>query len=97
MCAVTAPVARTHTGRQLCAPPTVGVDTRCARADLITTVVESAYYGRCTSSSATGGIVIIKGARVVILATYTEPTTGAEAIPHVHAFADELEALTSPI
>ena len=56
-------------------------------------VAESAYYGRCTSSAAAGGIVLVKTRRVLVLATYTEPNVAAEAIPHVHAFADELERL----
>ena len=59
--------------------------------------MESGYYGKATSSSSGGGIVLVKTRRVLILATYAEPVTADEAIPHVHAFADQIEALTSPI
>jgi hypothetical protein len=59
---------------------------------IITTVMESAYYGTCTSSSSAGGIVLVKTPRVLVLATYTEPVTAAEAIPYVHKFADGLSA-----
>lgn len=62
-------------------------------ADIITTVTESAYYGKCTSSSVASGIVLVKTRRVLVVATYNEPTVAAEAIPHVHRFADELERL----
>ena len=54
--------------------------------------MESAYYGRCTSSSAGGGIVLVKTHRVLVLATYTDPITAAEAIPYVHKFTESLEA-----
>ena len=59
---------------------------------VLTTVLESAYYGRCTSSSAGGGLVMVKTRRVLIIASFSEPVTAAEAIPHVHRFADSLEA-----
>ena len=68
-----------------------------ALADVLTTVMESAYYGRNTSTAAGGGIVMVKTRRVLILATYAEPVSAAEAIPHVHRFADEPEGLTSPV
>mmetsp|Transcript_21934 Transcript_21934/g.36238 ORF Transcript_21934/g.36238 Transcript_21934/m.36238 type:complete len:142 (+) Transcript_21934:28-453(+) len=51
---------------------------------LITTVMESAYYGRCTSTATAGGIVLVKTDKLLVLATYTEPITAAEAIPYVH-------------
>jgi len=51
---------------------------------LITTVMETSYYGRCTSTATTGGIVLVKTDSLLLLATYTEPVTGAEAIPFVH-------------
>jgi hypothetical protein len=54
--------------------------------------MESAYYGKCTSSSTAGGIILVKTPRVLVLATYAEPTTAAEAIPYVHRFADDLSA-----
>lgn len=57
---------------------------------ILTTVVESAYYGRCTSTATGGGIVIVKARRVLVIATYAAPTVAAEAIPYVHQFADEL-------
>ena len=66
-------------------------------ADVLTTVMESAYYGRNTSTAAGGGIVLVKTRRVLILATYADPVSAAEAIPHVHRFADELENLTSSV
>ena len=59
--------------------------------------MESAWYGACTSSSAGGGIIIVKTRRVLILAVYSDPVDAAEAVPHVHSFADNLEALTSPV
>ena len=70
---------------------------RPARADLLTTAMESAYYGRATSSSAGGGIVLVKTRRALILATYAAPVTAAEAIPYTHRFADQLDALTAPV
>ena len=57
--------------------------------------MESAYYGKATSTSAAGGVVLVKTRRVLILATYADPVTAAEAIPYVHRFADELEQLMS--
>ena len=42
--------------------------------------MESAYYGRATSSSAGGGIVLVKTRRVLILATYADPVTAARAV-----------------
>ena len=54
-------------------------------------MTESAYYGRCTSSSVPSGIVLVKTRLAIVLATYSEPISAAEAIPHVHAFADELD------
>lgn len=68
-----------------------------ATADVITSVMESAYYGKATSSSTGGGLVLVKTRRVLILATYADPVTAAEAIPHTHRFADSLEALLSEI
>ena len=66
-------------------PPTVRpTSARPWVADLITTVMESSYYGRCTSTATTGGIVLVKTDTLLLLATYTEPVTGAEAIPYVH-------------
>jgi hypothetical protein len=58
--------------------------------------MESAYYGSCTSSQAGGGIVIVKLRRVLVLGTYGGATTAAQAIPHVHTFVDNLEAVLSP-
>ena len=59
---------------------------------MITTVTESAAYGTCTSTSTGGGIVLVKTRRVLVLATYSEPTTAADAIPYVHKFCDGLDA-----
>lgn len=47
-------------------------------ADLITTVMESAYYGRSMSTSAGGGVVLVKTRRVLVLATYSDPVHAAE-------------------
>ena len=58
---------------------------------MITTVAESAYYGRCTSSPTPSGIVLVKTRRALVLAIYSEPVVAADAIPHVHEFADDLE------
>lgn len=64
---------------------------------MITTVMLDAYYGTCTSTAAEGGIILVKTKRAIVLATYTSPTLGAEAIPYVHQFADGLDALISPV
>lgn len=58
---------------------------------LLTTVGETAYYGQ--STSAKGGIVLVKTRRLLIVAIYSEPTTMAQAIPHVHSFAEELDGV----
>ena len=58
---------------------------------VITTVMESAFYGRCMSTATAGGIVLIKADRVLILATYSEPVTAAEAIPFAHEKAEILK------
>ena len=65
-------------------------NVRARTVDLLTTVMESAYYGRSTSSSAGGGIVLVKTQRVLVLATYTDPVMAAEAIPYVHEFTDSV-------
>ena len=88
-----APLAR---GRGL-APLSRAVLPFRVPADLLTTVMEAAYYGKATSSSSAGGIVLVKTRRALVLATFAEPVTAAEAIPHTHRFADNLEALTSPV
>ena len=62
---------------------------------LLTTVSESGFYGTATSVSTGGGIVLVKNRKVLVLAVYAEPTTAAEAIPYVHQFADNLEAMAS--
>lgn len=64
----------------------------CARAapDVMTTVMESACYGKCTSTSAGGGIIMVKTRRVLVLAAYSDPVTAAEAIPHVHRCAEDV-------
>ena len=58
---------------------------------MITTVNEVGAYGVCTSSATAGGIVLVKTRFVLIIAVYTEPTSAAAAIAHVHRFADGLE------
>jgi len=83
--AMIAPVPDSHSRAHACA--------LAAPADIITTVTESAYYGRCTSSAVASGIILVKTRRALILATYAEPVVAAEAIPHVHAFAEELERM----
>ena len=59
--------------------------------------MESAYYAKATSSAAGGGLVLVKTRKVLVLATYADPVTAAEAIPHTHRFADQLESLTAPL
>ena len=58
---------------------------------LLTTVAEAAYYGQ--STSAKGGIVLVKTRRLLIVAIYSEAATMAQAIPHVHSFAEELDSV----
>merc|ERR1712083_292628 len=57
---------------------------------LITTVMESSFYGRCMSTATAGGIVLIKTEKVLLLTTYSEPVTAAEAIPFAHRKAEIL-------
>lgn len=59
---------------------------------LITTVMESSYYGRCTSTATVGGIALVKMGPFLVLAVWSEPTTAAQAIPYVHRSVDELAA-----
>eukprot|EP00964_Phaeocystis_antarctica_P028319 scaffold15971_cov76-Phaeocystis_antarctica.AAC.3 len=40
-------------------------------ADLITTVTENAYFGRCTSSAAVAGVALVKTAKTLLVATWT--------------------------
>ena len=56
---------------------------------VITTVLESSYYGRCTSTAATGGIALVKAGDVFVLATFTAPALAAQAIPFLHRFTRE--------
>mmetsp|Transcript_15199 Transcript_15199/g.32469 ORF Transcript_15199/g.32469 Transcript_15199/m.32469 type:complete len:136 (+) Transcript_15199:152-559(+) len=51
---------------------------------IITTVLESSYHGRCLSTATAAGVVVIKTDQVLLLATYAEPVTAAEAIPYTH-------------
>ena len=53
-------------------------------ADMITTVMESAYYGRCMSTATAGGIVLVKTGSILVVATYVDPVKPAEAIPYLH-------------
>ena len=46
-------------------------------ADLITTVTENAYFGRCTSSAAVAGVALVKTAKTLLVATWTEPVAAA--------------------
>lgn len=64
------------------------------RAVMITSVQPDAWYGKCTSSSVAGGIVLVKTRNVLVLATYTDPVNASQAVPYVHAFAEKLESLT---
>lgn len=59
-------------------------------ADMITTVMESAYYGRCTSTATAGGIVLVKTGTILVLATYVDPVTAADAVPYLHSQIDQL-------
>ena len=61
-----------------------------ALADIITTVTENAYYGRCVSTSATAGVAIVKTNFTIVVGTFTEPVMAAQAIPAVHKIADDL-------
>ena len=69
-------VARAHVAR---APP-LTIATARVHADVITTVAESAFHGKCTSSSVPTGIILVKTRLVILLAIYQEPVTAAEAI-----------------
>ena len=42
-----------------------------------------------STTAASGGIVIVKTSRLLVVALYTEPATAAEAIPLVHRFVDD--------
>jgi len=59
---------------------------------LITTVMESSYYGKCTSTPTVGGIALVKMGPFLVLAVWVEPTTAAQAIPYVHRSVDDLVA-----
>jgi len=59
---------------------------------IITTVMESSYYGRCTSTATVGGIALVKMGPFLVLAVWSEPTTAAQAIPYVHRSVDDLAA-----
>ena len=41
-------------------------------ADLITTVTENAYFGRCTSTTAVAGVALVKTAKTLLVATWTD-------------------------
>ena len=51
--------------------------------------MEASYYGKAMTTAASGGIVIVKTSRLLVVALYTEPATAAEAIPLVHRFVDD--------
>ena len=78
-----------------CVCPLLAERMCTAIAVVITTMMECAFYGKNTSSAAAGGIVLVKIRRALVVATYSDPVTAAEAIPYVHSFADNLEALTT--
>jgi hypothetical protein len=59
-------------------------------ADMITTVMESAYYGRCMSTATAGGIVLVKTGSILVVATYVDPVKPAEVIPYLHHQIDQL-------
>ncbi|KAL1522737.1 hypothetical protein AB1Y20_017710 [Prymnesium parvum] len=63
---------------------------------MITTVTEASFYGRSISTAASGGIVLVKTARFLVVGVYTEPATAAQVVPHVHRFAQELPKLVGP-
>eukprot|EP00965_Chrysotila_dentata_P237935 6202199-Pleurochrysis_carterae.AAC.4 len=63
---------------------TLSEPTSRAQYDIITTVLESSYHGRCLSTATAAGVVVIKTDQVLLLATYAEPVTAAEAIPYTH-------------
>lgn len=63
-----------------------------ALADLITTVTENAYFGRCTSTSAVSGVALVKTAKTLLVATWTDPVAAAAAIPHVLKIADDMQS-----
>ena len=67
-----------------------------ASADMITTVTIDGFYGKIMSTAAPGGICIAKTAKLLIVAVYSDPVTAAQAIPHVHRFADQLSTLVGP-
>ena len=81
------PAGRDALGRNadVCGPP--------RPADMVTTVTESAYYGKAMSVTAPGGCAIVKTAELLIVATFASPVVAAEAIPQVHRFCDQLATM----
>mmetsp|Transcript_45078 Transcript_45078/g.125009 ORF Transcript_45078/g.125009 Transcript_45078/m.125009 type:complete len:145 (-) Transcript_45078:315-749(-) len=63
---------------------------------LITTVMQASYYGKAMSTAAPGGIVIVKTAKLLVVAVYSDPVQAAQAIPYVHQFTDKLPTLLGP-
>ena len=59
-------------------------------ADVITTITENGFFGKCTSTSAASGLGVVKTARTLLVATFTEPVAAAQAIPQVLKAAEEL-------
>jgi hypothetical protein len=57
---------------------------------MITNVQPRSFYGRLMSNAASGGVVITKTGKLLVVATYAAPALPAEAIPQVEKFADEL-------
>lgn len=63
---------------------------------MITTVMETSFYGKAMSNINPGGIIIVRMAKLLIVAIYSDPVSAAEAIPQVHRFTDELPSLLGP-
>jgi hypothetical protein len=64
---------------------------------MITTVMESSYYGHAMSTACPGGIVIVKTAKLLIVAVFSEPAMAATVIPHVMRFVNLLPTLLGPV
>ena len=56
---------------------------------IVTTVVENAWYGKATSTSVASGVVLVKTHRSLLVGTYADPVTAADAIVQVHKIADD--------
>ena len=59
---------------------------------IVTTVVENAWYAKATSTSVPSGLIVVKTHRSILVATYAEPVSVADAIVQAHKIADDCMA-----